>query len=377
MNRIKFVGLDVHAETIAVAVAEKDAEVRSLGVIPNREGSVRKLVRKLGPLEQLRFCYEAGPTGYALYWQLSKMGAQCEVVAPTLVPVKAGDRVKTDRRDALKLARTHRAGELTPVWVPDADHEALRDLVRAREAAKKDQLRARHRLSKFLLRHGRRAPQGINSWTMKYLDWIKREVHFAARAQEVTLLDYLHEVEHAAARIARLEQAIEEAVKLAPPQMRAVIEALQALRGIARISAVTIVAEVGKVGRFGSAPQLMDYAGVVPSEDSSGERTRRGHITKTGNAHLRRVVVEAAWAYRHRPSIGATLRKRQEGLSEEVKEIAWKAQHRLHSRYGKLMAKGKNKAVVVTAVARELLGFLWAIGVHVEKQEKESLEKVA
>ena len=202
-------------------------------------------------------------------------------------------------------------------------------------------------------------------------------MHFAARAQEVTLLDYLHEVEHAAARIARLEEAIEEAVKLAPPQMRAVIEALQAMRGIARISAVTIVAEVGKIARFGSAPQFMDYGGMVPSEDSSGERTRRGHITKTGNAHLRRVVVEAAWAYRHRPSVGATLRKRQEGLSEEVKEIAWKAQHRLHARYGKLMAKGKNKAVVVTAVARELLGFLWAIGVHVEKQQKESLEKVA
>ena len=202
MNRIKFVGLDVHAETIAVAVAEKDAEVRSLGVIPNREESVRKLVRKLGPVEQLRFCSEAGPTGYALYWQLSKMGAQCEVVGPTLVPVKAGDRVKTDRRNALKLTRNHPAGELTPVWVPDAEHEELCDLVRARESAKKDQLRARHRLSKFLLRHGRRAPQGINSWTMKYLEWIKRDVRFLARAQEIMLLDYLHEVEHAAARVA-------------------------------------------------------------------------------------------------------------------------------------------------------------------------------
>jgi transposase len=377
MKRIKFVGLDVHAETIAVAVAEQDGEVRSLGVIPNREESVRKLVKKLGPVEQLRFCYEAGPTGYALYWQLVKLGASCEVVAPTLVPVKAGDRVKTDRRDSLKLARNYRSNELTAVWVPDAEHEALRDLVRAREAAKKDQLRARHRLGKFLLRHGRRAPLGVRSWTIKYLEWVKRDVHFAARAQEVTLLDYLHEVEHAAARVARLEGAIEEAVKLAPPAMRAVIQGLQALRGVARISAVTIVAELGEITRFGNARQLMAYGGIVASEDSSGERTRRGGITKTGNAHVRRVVVEAAWAYRHRPGIGVTLRKRQEGVSEEVKEIAWKAQHRLHAKYGKLMAKGKNKGVVVTAVARELLGFLWAIGVHVEKQQKNSLQEVA
>ena len=375
MNRVKFVGLDVHAETIAVAVAEQDGEIRSLGVVPNREESVRKLVKKLGPVERLRFCYEAGPTGYALYWQLSQMGAQCAVVAPTLVPVKAGDRVKTDRRDALKLARNHRAGELTAVWVPDAEHEALRDLVRAREAAKKDQLRARHRLSKFLLRHGRRPPQGINAWTVKYLDWVKREVHFAARAQEVTLLDYLHEVEHAGERIARLEGAIEEAVKLAPPRMRAVIEGLQSLRGIARISAVTIVAELGEFTRFGAAPKLMDYAGVVASEDSSGERTRRGGITKTGNAHLRRVVVEAAWSYRHRPSIGAALRQRQKPVSEEVKQISWKAQHRLCGKYSKLMARGKNKGVVVTAVARELLGFLWAIGMQVEAEQKRSLEE--
>ena len=311
MKRIKFVGLDVHAETIAVAMAEQCGEVRSLGVIPNREDSVRKLVRKLGPTEELRFCYEAGPTGYALYWQLTRIGAKCEVVAPTLVPVKAGDRVKTDRRDALKLARNYRAGELTAVWVPDAAHEALRDLVRAREAAKKDELRARHRLNKFLLRHGRRPPMGVKAWTMKYLEWVRREVHFEQRAQEATLLDYLHEVEHAAARIARLDGAIEEAAKCAPPQMRAVIEALQALRGVAHISAVTIVAELGELSRFARARQLMGYGGIVASENSSGERTRRGNITKTGNAHLRRVVIEAAWAYRHRPAVGGSLRKRQ------------------------------------------------------------------
>lgn len=377
MPRIKFVGLDVHADTIAIAVAEQEGEARSLGIIPNREEWIRKLVRKLGPIEQLRFCYEAGPTGYALYWQLTQMGAKCEVVAPTLVPVKAGDRVKTDRRDALKLARNYRAKELTAVWVPDAAHEALRDLVRAREAAKKDQLRARHRLSKFLLRHGRRPPVGINSWTVKYLEWVQREVHFVERAQEVTLLDYLHEVEHAAARIVRLEQAIDEAAQSVPPQMRAVIAALQALRGIANISAVTVVAELGNVTRFTGARQLMAYGGIVASEDSSGERIRRGNITKTGNAHLRRVVVEAAWAYRHRPSIGATLRKRQEAVSEKVKEISWKAQQRLHGRYMKLMLRGKNKGVVITAVARELFGFLWAIGIQAEAEHQESLSRVA
>jgi len=377
MKRVKFVGLDVHAETIAVAVAEPDGEVRSLGVIPNREDSVRKLARKLGAVEELRFCYEAGPTGYVLYWQLARMGAKCEVVAPTLVPVKSGDRVKTDRRDALKLARNYRAGELTAVWVPDAAHEALRDVVRAREAAKKDQLRARHRLSKFLLRHGRRPPMGVKPWTMKYLEWVKREVHFEQLAQEATLLDYLNEVEHAAARIARLDDAIEEAVKVAPPKMRAVIEALQALRGVAHVAAVTVVAELGELSRFGRATQLMGYGGIVASENSSGERTRRGNITKAGNAHLRRVVVEAAWAYRHRPAVGATLRKRQEQVSEEVKEIAWKAQQRLHGRYRKLLAKGKNKGVVVTAVGRELLGFIWAIGTKVEAAQKESLQRAA
>ena len=347
MKRVKFVGLDVHAETIAVAVAEQDGEVRSLGVIPNREDSVRKLVRKLGAVQELRFCYEAGPTGYALYWQLIRMGAKCEVVAPTLVPVKAGDRVKTDRRDALKLARNYRAGELTAVWVPDAAHEALRDVVRAREAAKKDQLRARHRLSKFLLRHGRRPPMGVKPWTMKYLEWVKREVHFEQLAQEATLLDYLNEVGHAAVRIARLDGAIEEAVKVAPPQMRAVIEALQALRGVAHVSAVTVVAELGELSRFSRATQLMGYGGIVASEDSSGERTRRGGITKTGktgNAHLRRVVVEAAWTYRHRPAVGTSLRKRQEHVNEEVKEIAWKAQQRLHQRYKGCWPKARTRA---------------------------------
>ena len=366
MSKIRFVGLDVHAETIAVAVAEVAGDVRSLGVIPNRPESIRKLVRKLGSAEQLRVCYEAGPTGYVVYWELTALGVKCEVVAPTLVPVKAGDRVKTDRRDALKLARSYRAGDLTPVWVPDAAHEALRDLVRAREAAKKDQLRARHRLGKFLLRHGRRPPIAMKAWTQAHLAWVKSAVRFDQAAQEATLLDYIHEVDHAAARITRLESAIDAAVHTAPARMRAVIEALQALRGIALVTAVTIAAEVGELSRFAKPRQLMGYSGAVASEDSSGQRTRRGGITKAGNAHLRRVIVEAAWPYRHRPAVGPALRKRQATVCAEVKQIAWKAQHRLHGRYRTLMARGKCKQQVVTAIGRELLGFIWAIGVHVE-----------
>jgi transposase len=281
------------------------------------------------------------------------------------VPVRAGDRVKTDRRDAEKLARLYRSGDLTTVWVPDKAHEALRDLVRAREVAKKDQLRARHRLGKFLLRHGHRPPAKTSAWTGKHMQWIKA-LRFEQPAQVVVHTDYIHEVEHARERIERLEQAIDDAVKVMPAQMRAVVEALQTLRGIAQTTAVTIVAEVGVVSRFERPKQLMGYSGAVPSENSSGGRTQRGRITKTGNAHLRRVVIEAAWAYQHRPGMSAQLRRRQSGQSEEIKEIAWKAQHRLHRRYLLLMAKGKTKQHVVTAIGRELLGFIWSIAVKTE-----------
>jgi transposase len=367
MSKIRFVGLDVHADTIAVAVAEPDGEVRSLGVIPNRLESIRKTVAKLGSVKQLKACYEAGPCGYTLYWQLTALGVACEVIAPTLVPVKAGDRVKTDRRDAAKLARSYRAGDLTPVWVPDADHEALRDLVRAREDARQDQHRARHRLGKFLLRHDQRPPETIKKgWTLKYMTWIKEKVHFTQPALEATLLDYVREVDHMAERIAQLEKAITAAIETAPPGMRAVVEALQALRGVALITAVTVVAELGSLSRFQSPRQLMGYSGLVSSEHSSGKHIQRGSITKTGNAHLRRVIIESAWAYQYRPWLGGFLLKRQQGLDPDVKEIAWKAQWRLHTRYKKLAGAGKKKPQIVTAVGRELLGFIWAIAVQTE-----------
>jgi transposase len=368
-RKVRFLGLDVHAETIAVAIAEPDGEVRSLGTIANRMESVRKLVKKLGAVEELKACYEAGPTGYVLYWQLAELGVACEVIAPTLVPMKAGDRVKTDRRDAERLVRSYRSGDLTPVWVPNEGSEALRDLVRAREAAKQDQLRARHRLSKFLLRTGQRPAVGVKAWTQAYLTWVK-QIHFAPAARESTLLDYVHEIEHMTERVKRLEQAIADAVKLASPQMQEVVRGLQALRGIAEISAVTIVAELGELSRFASARQLMGYSGAVPSEDSSGQRTRRGSITKTGNAHLRRIAVEAAWSYRFRPGVGPALRKRQEGVPEPIKEIAWKAQHRLHKRYLRMAAAGKDQRKIITAVGRELLGFIWAIGIKAEASSK-------
>lgn len=368
MAKLRFVGLDVHAETIAVAIAETGGEVRSLGIIPNRLESIRKMMRKLEPTGSLRCCYEAGPTGYVVYWQLTQMGVACEVIAPSLIPTKAGDRVKTDRRDAEKLARCYRAGELTAVWVPDAAHEALRDLVRAREAAKKDQLRHRHRLGKFLLRHGKR-PSGVGpAWSKKYLNWIRIHVRFEQPALESTLAHYLEEVDHIAERVQKLEQAIDEAIAQAAPEIRAVIEALQALRGVAQTTAATVVCELGRLSRFSNPRQLMGYSGLVPREYSSGNRVQRGAITKTGNAHLRRVLVEAAWTYQHRPNVQGRVLRRQRSLAlgEEAKRIAWKAQQRLHKRFTALVVRGKTNNVVVTALARELLGFMWAIAVHTE-----------
>lgn len=372
----RFLGLDVHAETIAVAIAEpgRGGEVRSLGTIPNRPEAVRKLVQKLGGAKTLQACYEAGPTGYTLYWQLTGMGVDCEVVAPTLVPEKAGDRVKTDRRDAMKLARCFRAGELTKVWVPDPAHEALRDLVRAREAAKKDQLRARHRMSKFLLRAGRRPADGTTAWSSDFMQWM-RGLKFEHAARQATMVDYLGELDHMTERIRRLEKAIDDAIETAPDVLRAVIDGLQALRGVAKLTATTLAVEVGNFSRFEHPKQLMGYAGITPSEYSTGKSKRKGAITKSGNTHLRRVLVEAAWSYRHRPGKGHALRVRQRDLPAHLNEIAWKAQHRLHRRYVALQAKGKPHTKVTTAIGRELLGFIWAIAVRVERDRAAQHER--
>jgi transposase len=319
---------------------------------------VSKLVRKLGPAGRLRVCYEAGSCGYVLHRQLAGLGVACAVVAPSLVPSKPGDKVKTDRRDALKLARLHRAGELTAVWVPDDAHEALRDLTRARGAAVAELHRCRQRLGKFLLRQGLRPPAGVKPWTLRHRDWLGR-LRPAQAAHRVVLEEALHALDQAAARLGRLEDVVREVAASGPHA--ALLGALQTLRGVGLVTAATLVAELGDVRRFATPRQAMAYAGLVPGERSSGGRTRRGGITKTGNAHVRRVVVEAAWHYRHPPGVGAALRRRQAGQPPAAVELAWRAQGRLHKRFRRLVGRGKLKQEAVVAVARELLGFVWAI----------------
>ena len=363
----RFVGLDVHAETIAVAVAEGRNQARSLGMIANRPEAVRRLLGKLGKISDLRVCYEAGPTGYALYWQLTRLGVQCEVIAPSLAPMKSGDRIKTDRRDAERLARSYRAGELTAVWVPDAQHEALRDLVRAREAAKQDQLRAKHRLGKYLLRYGLRPADDSRPWTAAWWQWV-RGLQLAHAEQNTTLMELILEVDHQGHRIERFDGAIDRAIEVAPKQLRAIVDALQALRGVAKVTAVTLATEFGCFSRFEKAAQVMSYTGMVPSEHSSGAKTHRGAITKSGNSHLRRVLIESAWHYRHRPRICQRQKQLQQSVPPKIATIAWTAQERLHRRYWALSNKSKPSAKVVTALARELAGFVWAIGLESERE---------
>jgi len=361
MNNTIFVGLDVHKDSIAVAIARANGgSGESLGVISNSAVAVIKLVRKLEKKgEELIFCYEAGPCGYGLYRQLTAMGHICIVAAPSLVPQRPGDRVKTDRRDAKKLARHLRNGDLTPVWVPDEDHESLRDLIRARECAKEDLHRNRQRVGKFLLRLGKRPPEGVRNWSAKHKCWLKR-LKLDNRAQQMVLGEYIHAIEECESRVERFEKEIE--FQCERSAHRDIIAALQGLKGIGLITAATIVAELGDLPRFEKPGQLMSYGGLVPSERSSGNSIRRGSITKCGNSHLRKVIVEAAWHYRHKPAVGAGLKKRQERLSEEIKQLSWKAQHRLNFKYRKMVAKGKSAQKAIVAVARELLGFIWAVG---------------
>lgn len=353
-----FVGLDVHKDSIAAAFTEGSAEVQFLGVIPNHPQALTKLMRKVGPFARLQVCYEAGPCGFVIYHQLTRLGIDCMVVAPSLVPRKPGDRVKTDRRDASMLAQMLRSQSLTAVWVPDEAHEALRDLSRAVEAAQGDLIRSRHRIRKLLLRQGIRAPEGVRAWTYRYREWLN-SVALPHASQQVVLREMLLDLDQAKERRARLEAELEHEAERSP--LADLIKAFQCMRGIKVVSATRLAAELGDLRRFTSPRQLMAYAGLIPSEHSSGSRIVRGRLTKAGNAHVRHVLVQAAWHSRHAPSTSAVLKRRQKGQPEKVIAIAWKAQDRLHRRFRRLVGKGKPPQKAVIAVAREMLGFLWAI----------------
>ena len=363
----KYVGLDTHKDTIAVAIAEAgQGKPRYDGEIANTPEAVAKLVKKLSPQGKvLSFCYEAGPCGYGIFRQLAHIGHDGMVVAPSLIPTKPGDRVKTDRRDSESLARLHRAGELTAVWVPGPEQEAVRDLTRAREDTKALERQAKQRLSAFLLRHGRLYASGKTKWTKAHAQWLTT-LKFEAAVQQIVFQEYIDTVVHLSARVAALEQEMVRVLdhfSLAP-----IVRALMALRGVQLITALTVVAEIGDLTRFDSPRQLMSYLGLVPAEYSSGTTTRRGGITKTGNGHVRRVLTEAAWCYRFPARKTAHLQRRAQNTSDPVQAIAWKAQKRLCGRYQHLMRAGKLKVQVCTAIARELTGFLWAVACAVQTE---------
>lgn len=359
----KHVGLDVHAKSIEVAIVDSDGESRRFGRVPNRPAAIRELVRRLSPDgEVLCFWHEAGPTGYGLFRQLTELGHDCNVVAAALVPRKPGDRVKTDRRDALALARLGRAGELTPVWVPDPQQEAMRDLTRCRENAVCAQRVARQQLGSFLLRHGRLYTDGQkNKWTRAFFVWLDQQ-HFEEPVQQAVFEDYRQTVRETTERVERLTERIRQSVRhwsLGPTAA-----ALRALRGVDVVAAATIMAEIGDLTRFDSPRQLAAFLGLVPSEHSSGPRRRQGRITRAGNTHVRRVLIEGSWSYRHPARMTAHMRRKASPAPEPVQAIAWKAQQRLCGRYHHLINRGKLKVQTCTAVARELTGFIWAIAQH-------------
>jgi transposase len=355
-----YIGLDVHKETIAIALAEagRTGEVRFFGEIANTPDAVAKVLKRLGGRHgKLHFVYEAGPCGYGLYRQINAAGHVCEVVSPAHTPRRAGDRVKTDRRDALVLARLSRAGELASVWVPDEAHEAMRDLTRAREAAVKDVRKLRQRIQGFLLRHGRRYVGAV--WKKQHRVWLANQ-SFAHPAQQIAFQTYLNAMDQAVER----KDLIEKQIKALVPDwsLGPVVEALQSMRGIALTVAAGIVAEIGDMQRFDHPRQLMAFLGLVPGEHSSGSRRKLTGITKAGSLVARRLIVEAAWAYRAPAKIGQAIMRRQQSIATSIREIAWKAQIRLCARYRRMLARGKKKTIVITAIARELVGFIWAIG---------------
>jgi transposase len=356
-----FVGFDTSKLRNAVAIAEggRDGEVRFFGEIDNTTEATAKLVRKLaGKYERLTFCYEAGPTGYGLYRQITGLGHGCNVVAPSLVPKKPGVRVKTNRRDAVSLAKLLRAGELTAVWVPDEGHEAMRDLTRARDTAVNDLRAKRQQVSALLLRLGRHYPHKRQTWTKAHMNWLASQ-KFDYPQQRFVFEEMMLAMRQAQERLTRLEEAIRGAV----PEwsLAAVVTGLMAMRGIDVISAATLLAEIGDLSRFRTPHELMGYLGLVPSEESTGDTVRRGSITKAGNGRARRMLVECSWSYQHPPRVGAHKQPKVDAAPPAVRDIAWKAQCRLYKRYRALIRRGKLKTIAITAVARELAGFIWAI----------------
>ena len=355
-----YVAFDTSKLRNAVAIAEagRSGEVRFLGEIDNTPAATAKLVKKLsGKYDRLTFCYEAGPTGYGLYRQIKSLGHECMVVAPSLILKKPGERVKTNRRDAVSLVKQLRAGDLTAVWVPDPHHEAMRDLTRAREAAVEDLRRKRQQVSAFLLRQGLHYP-GERAWTKAHRNWLmSQKLEYAEH--RIAFEEMLLAMRQAQERIERLEQAIRVAVP--DWSLAKVVTALMAMRGIDFISATAFLAEIGDLSRFPTPRELMGYLGLVPSEASTGDTIKRGPITKAGNRRARRILVECSWSYQHPPRVGKEKQERVAAAPQAVREIAWKAQCRLSARYRALTRKGKLKTVAVTAVARELSAFIWAI----------------
>jgi transposase len=356
-----FIAFDTSKLRNAVAIAEagRSGEVRFFGEIENSGAATAKLVRKLAAkYGQLTFCYEAGPTGYGLYRQITSLGHDCMVVAPSLIPTKPGDRVKTNRRDALSLVKLLRAGELTAVWVPDPRHEAMRDLTRARAVGAEDLRRKRQQISSFLLRQGLHYPDNRATWTKAHMTWLASQ-KLEHVEQRIAFEEMLFALRQAQERIARLEQAIRAAVP--DWSLAEVVTAVMAMRGFDLISASAFLAEIGDLSRFQTPRELMGYLGLVPSESSTGDTVQRGPITKAGNRRARRTLVECSWSYQHPPRVGKEKQAKVAAAPPAVREIAWKAQCRLSARYRTLVRKGKGANVAVTAVARELAAFIWAI----------------